>query len=66
MKVVVTQKNNIGRVTFSRIAKIGSLTLDQIGDVSTAGQQNGDVLVYNSETSFYQIKTLPSIDGGEF
>lgn len=38
----------------------------ELADVVTAGQQDGDVLVYQANTSSYNIKTLPKIDGGIF
>lgn len=64
--ITVTKKNNIGRVTFSKIAKVGSISISQIRDVETEGQEDGDVLVFNEATSSYQIKKLPKIDGGAF
>lgn len=66
LRVSVANKNNIGRVTFGGVAKIGTVNLTQLGDVSTAGQQDGDVLVYQSATDSYAITTLPRIDGGYF
>jgi hypothetical protein len=66
LRVSVANKNNIGRVTFGGVAKIGSVSLTQLSDVSTAGQVDGDVLVYQSATNSYSITTLPRIDGGSF
>jgi hypothetical protein len=66
MQVVVKKVNNIGRVTFNKIAKLGSVSITELFDVVTAGQQDGDVLVYQANTSTYNIKTLPKIDGGIF
>ena len=66
LRVAVANKNNIGRVTFGGVAKIGTVNLTQLGDVSTADQQDGDVLVYKSATDSYAITTLPRIDGGHF
>ena len=66
MKVVVANRNDVGRVTFGKIAKIGSVGLGQLSDVITEGKQDGDVLVYQANTSTYNIKTLPKIDGGAF
>jgi hypothetical protein len=66
MRVIVANKNDIGRVTFGKIAKIGSVGLQQLNNVVTQGQQDGDVLVYQANTSSYNIKTLPKIDGGIF
>ena len=66
LRVAVANKNNIGRVTFGGVSRIGTVNLTQLGDVSTAGQQDGDVLVYQSATDSYAITTLPKIDGGYF
>lgn len=65
-RVTVRTVNNVGRVTFGKIAKVDSINLDELGDVITAGQQDGDVLVYQANTSTYNIKTLPKVDGGIF
>lgn len=65
-RIVVSKVNNIGRVTFNKIAKVGSVSLTELLDVVTTGQQDGDVLVYQANTSTYNIKTLPRIDGGLF
>ena len=66
MKIVVANRNNVGRVTFNKIAKVGSIQLASLTDVNTAGQQNGDVLVYNANTNTYVLQTLPNVDGGAF
>lgn len=66
MRVVVSNKNNVGRVTFGKVAKLGSVSLLDLSDVGTTGQQDGDVLVYQANTSTYNIKTLPKVDGGTF
>jgi len=66
MKIVVANRNNVGRVTFNKIAKVGSIQLASLTDVNTAGQQNGDVLVYNANTNTYVLQTLPRVDGGAF
>lgn len=65
-RIVVQNINNVGRVTFGKIAKVGSVSLTELTDVVTTGQQDGDVLVYQANTSSYNIKTLPKIDGGIF
>jgi hypothetical protein len=65
-RITVSNINNIGRVTFGKIAKVGSVLLNEIGDVIVTGQQDGDVLVYQANTNTYNIKTLPNIDGGLF
>lgn len=66
LRVAVSNKNNIGKVTFGGVARIGSVSLGQLTDVSTTGQQDGDVLVYESSTNSYSVTTLPKIDGGTF
>lgn len=66
MKIVVANRNNVGRVTFNKIAKVGSIQLASLTDVNTSGQQNGDVLVYNANTNTYVLQTLPRVDGGAF
>jgi hypothetical protein len=66
MKVTVSNKNNVGRVTFGKIAKVGTLGLGQLSDVVTTGQQNGDVLVYQANNSTYVFKPIPSLDGGTY
>jgi hypothetical protein len=67
-QVVVNNKNLIGKVNFSRIARVitNVHTLASIGDVNVIGQRDGDVLVYNANTNTYNIQTLPNIDGGIF
>ena len=62
----IANKNNVGRVTFGGVSKIETVNLTQLGDVSTAGQIDGDVLVYQSATDSYAVTTLPKIDGGRF
>jgi len=66
MKVTVSNKNNVGRVTFGKIAKVGTLSLGQLSDVVTTGQQNNDVLVYQANNSTYVFKPIPSLDGGTY
>jgi len=65
-RITVNNVNSIGRTTFGKIAKVGSIQLNEIGDVFTAGAQDGDVLVYQANTNSYNIKTLPRVDGGAF
>lgn len=65
-RITVQNLNNVGRVTYGKIAKVDSISLNELGDVITAGQQDGDVLVYQANTLTYNIKTLPSVDGGTF
>jgi hypothetical protein len=66
MQVIISNKSRLGRVVFNKIAKIGTISLSQVSDVVTTGQQDGDVLVYQANTDTYNIKTLPEIDGGLF
>lgn len=65
-RVNLTNTNRVGRVTFNKVAQINNMTLGNLTDVVTTGQQDGDVLVYNSNTNTYIIKTLPRIDCGLF
>lgn len=65
-KVVVGTNNSIGRVTFGKVARVGSVTLGQLSDVDTTGEQEGDVLVYQANTDTYAIRTLPKVDGGTY
>lgn len=64
-RVKIENKNNIGRVTFSKISRLAG-RLSDLTDVVVTGQQDGDVLVYNANTNNYIIQTLPRIDGGSF
>lgn len=65
-KITIANDNKVGRVTFGKIAKIGSVSLNDLSDVVSTGQQDGDVLVYQANTTTYNIKTLPKVDGGIF
>jgi hypothetical protein len=66
-RIVVSNNNNIGRVIFSKITNlVGSIGLQQLNNVVTTGQQEGDVLVYQANNNTYVIKTLPDVDGGLF
>lgn len=65
-KITLANENKVGRVVFGKVAKVGSVGLSELNDVVTAGQQDGDVLVYQANTSTYNIKTLPKVDGGLF
>jgi hypothetical protein len=66
MKITVSNKNKVGRVTFNKIAQVGSIGLNQVSDVTVTGQAEGDVLVYQSNTSTYVVKSLPKVDGGTY
>lgn len=66
-KVQVQNINKVGRVNFNKIARADVVTsLGALTDVITENKKDGDVLVYQSNTNTYNIKTLPKIDGGEF
>ena len=66
MKITVSNKNKVGRVTFNKIAQVGTIGLNQISNVTVTGQAEGDVLVYQSNTSTYVVKSLPKVDGGTY
>lgn len=66
MRVVVNNKNNVGRVVFNKVAKVSTFKLSSLSDVVTTGQQEGDILVYQANTNNYVFKTLPNVDGGAF
>ena len=66
MRISVSNNNQIGRVTFSRVAKPSNINLDDLSDVNTAGKQDGDILVYQANTTTYVVKALSNIDGGTF
>ena len=66
MRVTVSNKNKVGRVTFNKVAKVSGISLGNLSDVNTAGQQDGDVLVYQANTSTYVVKNIPKVDGGSY
>lgn len=59
-------KPNKTTVTSVQIAKTASLYLSQIADVDATNPDNGEVLVYDSVSQKYTVKTLPVIRGGTF
>jgi hypothetical protein len=63
-KVVVDTHNKVTKVNFSRVAKVSSILLNDLADVSVVGQKNGDVLVFDANTNNYIIETIPNVDGG--
>ena len=65
-RVTFNNKNKVGRVTFNKVAQVGSIGLGQVNDVTVTGQAEGDVLVYQSNTSTYVVKPLPKVDGGTY
>lgn len=65
-RIRISNENVVGRVTFGKIARVGSVGLEDLADVTIIGQADGDVLVYNSNTNNYEVKTLPKVDGGTY
>lgn len=65
-RITVRNVNNISKVTFGKVASVAAIGLENLNNVVTSGQQDGDVLVYQANTSTYNIKNLPKIDGGAF
>ena len=65
-RITVTNNNVIGRVTFQKVARVGSVSLEELADVTVSGQQEGDVLVYQANTNTYVAKVLPKLDGGTY
>jgi hypothetical protein len=66
MKITVSNKNKVGRVTFGKVAKVGAVSFSQINDINVSGQQDGDILVYQANTSTYVVQALPKVDGGTY
>lgn len=66
MKITVSNKNKVGRVTFGKVAKVGAVSFSQINDINVSGQQDGDILVYQANTSTYVVQELPKVDGGTY
>lgn len=40
--------------------------LSELTDVDASDSDNNEVLVYNSANNKYEIKVLPTVDGGDF
>ena len=80
VNVRVNTTGAIGRATIKSSPKTAiaadtfapkpNVSLSEISDVSTAGKQNGDALVFNSATNKYEAKTVTAsvteIIGGTF
>jgi hypothetical protein len=66
IKVVVSSDTRVGRVTFNKVARTGSVRFTDLSDVVSTGQTDGSVLVYNANTNIYEVKTLPKVDGGTY
>lgn len=58
--------NNQQRTTVRTVATSALTRLSQLIDVNAEDPDNNEVLVYESATQTYVIKTLPSIDGGSY
>lgn len=54
-RIVLSNNNKVGKVTFGKIAKTGTVLLTQLGDVNTTGQKEGDILVYRANTEAYHF-----------
>lgn len=69
MEVVVTNKNQIGKVNFSKVAK-NITSLADLVDVDITGQQNGYVLAYQANTNSYIFTSTTNlitvVDGGTY
>lgn len=69
MKVVVSNRNQIGKVNFSKVAK-NITSLADLVDVDTTTQQDGYVLSYQANTNSYvfisSITSISVIDGGTY
>jgi len=69
MKVVVSNRNQIGKVNFSKVAK-NITSLADLVDVDTSGQQDGYVLSYRANTNSYvfiaSAASVAVIDGGRY
>jgi hypothetical protein len=67
--VVVTNKNQIGKVNFSKVAK-NITALSDLVDVDTSAQQNGYVLAYQANTNSYIFNSITNlvtvVDGGTY
>ena len=67
MKVVISNNNQIGKVSFSKAARTITRLIDLI-DVNVTGQLDGYVLAYQASTNTYIFReaaqTAPAVDGG--
>jgi hypothetical protein len=59
-----TQKRATVRSATSSL--LSNLKLSTLPDVDASGAENNETLVYNSTTQKYEVKTLPTIDGGSY
>lgn len=61
--------NNQSRKTVRTVsisAMANGTRLADLGDVDVSGSENNEVLVYDSQLQKYVIKSLPSLDGGQY
>ena len=67
MKVVISNNNQIGKVSFSKAARTITRLIDLI-DVNVTGQLDGYVLAYQASTNTYNFReaaqTATAVDGG--
>lgn len=67
MKVVISNNNQIGKVSFSKAARTITRLIDLI-DVNVTGQLDGYVLAYQANTNTYIFReaaqTATAVDGG--
>jgi hypothetical protein len=66
-RLSVTNINRVGRINFggfsSAFGSANNINLGDLLDVNTTGHAEGDVLVFNANTGFYDVKVLPRVDG---
>jgi hypothetical protein len=69
MKVVVSNRNQIGKVNFSKLAK-NITSLADLVDVDISTQQDGYVLAYQANTNSYiftaSAASVATVDGGTY
>jgi hypothetical protein len=69
MKVVVSNRNQIGKVNFSKLAK-NITSLADLVDVDITTQQDGYVLAYQANTNSYiftaSAASVAVVDGGTY
>jgi hypothetical protein len=72
-QVIGTVNVQVGGATRPRVTAIqygGANQLKQATDLSMAGAQDGDVVVYNQQTNSFVVQPvaaeLPRLDGGTF
>lgn len=69
MKVVVANRNQIGKVNFSKVAK-NITSLADLVDIDISTQQDGYVLAYQANTNSYiftaSAASVATVDGGTY